>query len=262
MITQKNETSAKKFIEFLFSLKENINLIENTDKPFGKRIVIEIEKDVYLSFFFHYIISSKTSFLQDVLLENDILIWENQFHLKPNLIKNSIRYKFRLLDTFYARKTTIKKIDKPVAKDFLNDNHLLYPNVGKYRYALVNNKDEILALIVFSYGRNWKDFEGKSYEILRFCNKNNISVVSGFSKLLKHFIREKNPAHIMTYADKSIYKNSLYEKSGFKRDLNYKNKERTYYISKDQFYFSDKEMENSMKVIDLGNYKYFWKHEN
>ena len=53
------------------------------------------------------------------------------------------------------------------------------------------------------------------YELLRFCNKLNTTVVGGASKLLKHFIKTVNPKSIISYADKRWSNGNLYEKLGF-----------------------------------------------
>jgi hypothetical protein len=55
-----------------------------------------------------------------------------------------------------------------------------------------------------------------SYELYRFCNELNTSVIGGASKLLKHFINTYQPKEIISYADRRWSKGNLYEKLGFK----------------------------------------------
>ena len=55
------------------------------------------------------------------------------------------------------------------------------------------------------------------WEILRFCNKLNTSVVGGFSKLLKFFIFNFNPNSIITYADARFGEGNVYLKNDFKK---------------------------------------------
>ena len=52
------------------------------------------------------------------------------------------------------------------------------------------------------------------YELVRFCNKLNTSVVGGASKLLKYF-RNKYKGSIISYSNKSWSIGDLYKKLGF-----------------------------------------------
>lgn len=64
-----------------------------------------------------------------------------------------------------------------------------------------------------SEGRNkMKDNE---WNLSRFCNKLDYSVIGGASKLLNYFIKNKNPLRIISYADKDWSNGVLYEKLGF-----------------------------------------------
>jgi hypothetical protein len=54
-----------------------------------------------------------------------------------------------------------------------------------------------------------------SYELLRFCNKMNINVIGGASRLYKYFVKKFNPQNVISYADRSWSSDNLYEKLGF-----------------------------------------------
>ena len=54
------------------------------------------------------------------------------------------------------------------------------------------------------------------YELLRFSNKQNITVVGGASKLFKHFIKLNNPNEVISYADRRWSIGNLYEQLNFK----------------------------------------------
>ena len=58
------------------------------------------------------------------------------------------------------------------------------------------------------YNRNY------DWELIRFCNKKNINVVGGFSKILKHF-RKEYSGSIVSYADRTYSSGNLYIKNGF-----------------------------------------------
>jgi hypothetical protein len=65
-----------------------------------------------------------------------------------------------------------------------------------------------------------KNINTDEYELIRFCNKKYITVVGGFSKLLKFFIDKMKPYKIETFADirwSGINPmNTVYYKNGFK----------------------------------------------
>jgi hypothetical protein len=85
-------------------------------------------------------------------------------------------------------------------------------NLGLY----YNN--ELVSLMTFGKKRlalGNKKSNNDEYELIRFCNKLNTSVVGGASKLLNHFIKTYNPVEILSYADKRWSNGNLYKKLGF-----------------------------------------------
>ena len=66
------------------------------------------------------------------------------------------------------------------------------------------------------------------YELLRFCNKLNTSVIGGASKLFNYFINQYKPNNVISYADRSWSKGDLYLKLNFK--MVSKTKPNYYYI--------------------------------
>jgi len=100
---------------------------------------------------------------------------------------------------------------------FLDENHMNVPIKAKYKYGLTKNQ-ELVAVMSFSKGRpmtrNNESFN--SFELLRFCNKLNMTVVGGFSKLLNHFIKIYNPDDIMTYVDADWSDGQSFLANGFK----------------------------------------------
>jgi hypothetical protein len=72
------------------------------------------------------------------------------------------------------------------------------------------------------------------FELLRFCNKLNINVVGGASKLLKHFIKVVQPKEIISYCDRRWSQGNLYEKLGFSK-IHY-SKPSYFYVKNDKRY--------------------------
>jgi len=62
---------------------------------------------------------------------------------------------------------------------------------------------------------NSKSKNINEYEMLRFCNKLNISVIGGASKLFKYFINNYKPNYIVSYADRGYSNGNLYKQLGF-----------------------------------------------
>ena len=58
------------------------------------------------------------------------------------------------------------------------------------------------------------------WELLRFCNKINHSVIGGASKLFKHFIKYYNPKQLISYADRRWSQGNLYKQLGFNKTHN------------------------------------------
>jgi len=145
-------------------------------------------------------------------------IWEDDWLNKQNIIKSMILNKLgKTPNKIYARKTEIKEItDNKLIREFLNKNHLQGFVSSKIKLGLFFN-GELISLMTF--GENRKNMGLNSinnhYELLRFCNKLNINVVGGASKLFKYFIKNFNPLKITTYADKSHSNGNLYEKLNF-----------------------------------------------
>ncbi|MCT4665163.1 MAG: hypothetical protein N4A45_08025 [Flavobacteriales bacterium] len=188
--------------------------------------------------------------------ENSLIVWENQWTFQSHLVKSKIQSKLGNIPRIHGRKTQVRRVDKPTAASFLKTNHLLPPITGKIRLGLYDTQNTLIALSVFSSGIRWKEREGRSYEILRFCNHHQYRVQGGFSKILKAFILDKKPIQLMTYSEKGSYQTNLYEKSGF--DKSEDPKELIYYLEKNQTYPQKYGSENAMKIIALGNYKFQW----
>lgn len=126
--------------------------------------------------------------------------------------------KLKLNKVVYARQCEIKKITKPQASEFLSRYHLLGATTSASQFALFY-KDEILSVATFSAGRKMNRLPAnkRSFELIRFCTKAGYTVAGGLTKLLQHFIREKQPGDIMTYVDRQLSDGSSYLKAGFKK---------------------------------------------
>lgn len=142
-----------------------------------------------------------------------ITIYEDDWNNKKEIIKKTLLHKLKILsnDTFYARKTTCKKIHYNEANDFLNNYHVQGGLKANHHYGLYNNLNNLVA--VLSYTINSKN-ELYVNRYATLCN-----VPGGFTKLLKNII-SKNPTvrKVITFSDNSISDGSLYKNNGFIKD--------------------------------------------
>jgi hypothetical protein len=97
----------------------------------------------------------------------------------------------------------------------LTENHIQGTCASKINLGLFYEK-ELVSLMTFGKPRFNKKYE---YELIRFCNKKNLSVIGGASKLLHSFIEEYHPNSIISYANRRWSQGNLYEKLGFSLDL-------------------------------------------
>jgi hypothetical protein len=147
-----------------------------------------------------------------------IHIFEDEWLYKQDIVKSRLKNLLGLnQNRIYARKCVIKEVSSKESKEFLNKNHIQGNVNSSVRLGLYHD-DTLVSLMTFgslrkSMGSNSVE---NSYELYRFCNELNTSVIGGASKLLKHFINTYQPKEIISYADRRWSKGNLYEKLGFK----------------------------------------------
>lgn len=138
-------------------------------------------------------------------------IYDYQWYQKQNIIKSLIASKLSRTTKIFARKCSIKKVKTSDKGKFLNATHIQGTcnssvNLGLYC------QNELVAIATFGKSRYDKKFE---WELLRYSSKLNTTVIGGFSKLLKQFIKEYSPKNIMTYCDRNTSIGNLYFQTGF-----------------------------------------------
>ncbi|GAB3932828.1 hypothetical protein [Larkinella terrae] len=166
-----------------------------------------------------------------------IHLWEDVWRSEPVIVRSRLRAMVGLSERIPARLTQVRRIDKPTAGRFLQENHLQVVTHSKYKYGLflparyfrvlpsgfaiepANATELLVAVATFSYPRQVIR-DGSSYrsvELVRFANRLNVTVVGGLDKLLKAFTTDARPDDIMTYADRDWSNGRSYEKLGFTR---------------------------------------------
>ena len=137
-----------------------------------------------------------------------IHVFEDEWRDKQEIVKSLILSAIGVYEKkYFARKCTVKEIEKSIAREFLEANHINgYVNCSK-AYGLFNGT-ELLQVITVGKNRFSKE---KKLELLRMATKLNTQVVGGFSKLLK----DAGITEIESYVDNRLFNASGYTSSGW-----------------------------------------------
>lgn len=145
-----------------------------------------------------------------------IHIYEDEFQDKKEIVLAMIKHVLKCdygLQKIYARKCTIREIDKHVAKEFLNKYH-----IQGYKHSTITigafNGEELVSVMTFLKRPN------DSWELNRYATKTDYRVIGIASKLLKHFTKNYNYETIVSFLDRrrNTSGDSVYEKIGFTKD--------------------------------------------
>lgn len=117
------------------------------------------------------------------------------------------------LASVFARNCTVRRIDKNLARSFLEANHRFGDASCRYRYGMfidrTTGKSELslpagtlVAVSEFSSARKILS-DGcivRSYEWIRYASLSGLRVVGGMSKMLSTFVGQVHPDDVMSYA--------------------------------------------------------------
>lgn len=146
-----------------------------------------------------------------------LTLWEDWIKAKPEILESIIKSKLGLIeDKIYARKCIIKEISSKECCNFLNNNHIQGHSSSSIKLGLYYN-NELVSVMTFSKSRVGIGKKEDGWELVRFCNKLNIVVVGGASKLLQYFISNYNPTQIISYSCNDISDGGLYKTLRFER---------------------------------------------
>lgn len=155
---------------------------------------------------------NKDKFFEDNFNIKVFHVWENEWIYKKDIVLSILLNKIdKTSNRIYARKCEIKEVENKETNKFLEENHIQGSCNSKIKLGLYY-ENKLVSILTLSKSRYDKKYE---WEIVRFCNILNTSVVGGFSKLLRYFEKKYQPTSIITYADKRYSYGELYEKNGF-----------------------------------------------
>ena len=143
--------------------------------------------------------------------------WTHKRNIIFSMISNLLGCSSRRI---YARNTHVSMIDSDECTVFLNNNHRQGNTYSSIRIGLrLNDTNELVSIMTFNkmrstMGRNTRDTKN-TYELSRFCNLCNTSVVGGASKLFKFFIENYSYDKIVSFSDRAHTRGDLYQLLGF-----------------------------------------------
>ena len=151
-----------------------------------------------------------------------IHIFSDEWVNKTDIVKSRLKNLLGLTDNkLFGRKCVVGIVPSKIKDTFLDGNHIQ----GKCRSSVnlgLYYGGELVSLMTFGVRPLINTHQ---CELIRFCNKINTTVVGGFSKLLKHFIKTTNTDEIISYADRRWSMGGVYEKNNFTfiktTDINY-----------------------------------------
>lgn len=144
--------------------------------------------------------------------------WTNKRSIMESMIRNLIGAN---VDKVYARNCYVKGVSAEDSRKFLNENHRQGYAAASVKMGLYDKKtDRLVSLMTFGKMRNTigtgKEDLSDCWELIRFCNVLNTSVVGGASKLFKHFVDSYKPSRIRSFSDRAHTRGTLYSTLGFK----------------------------------------------
>jgi hypothetical protein len=143
-----------------------------------------------------------------------IHIWEDDWDLRSDIIKSQIKNWLGLTtNKIFARKCNVREINSE-AIEFLNKNHIQGSDKSSLKLGLFYD-NKLVSVMTFDRFEGRKKMEEGGWNLSRFCNLLNTSIIGGASKILKYFIKNYNPIRIISYADRDWSCGDLYLKLGF-----------------------------------------------
>lgn len=143
---------------------------------------------------------------------NLIHIWDWEWLNKREIVKSIILNKNEKCNKIFARKCVVVKLNETEKSGFLQDNHIQGNDRSSVKLGLLYNS-KIVSVMTFSKSRYDKNYE---WELTRFCNMLNTSVIGGASKLLSYFVKNYIPQSMVSYSDRRFFGGNVYTSIGMK----------------------------------------------
>lgn len=141
-----------------------------------------------------------------------IHVWEDDWNTRRPVVEKMLARKLGVSQEpkLNARSLAVEQVSSAIAREVLDENHIQGYVPGSVRLGLVDAAGAVQALMVF------RSRGGGVWELSRYATASIVR--GGFSKLLKAFIRQNQPAKVVSFSDNTVSDGSLYEQLGFSRD--------------------------------------------
>jgi len=170
-----------------------------------------------------------------------IQIFEGEWIRKRPIVQSRIRAMLGLNKTIYARQCIITKITSKDKRRFMETNHLQGDCQSSINFGLHDRDGRLVAAMTFGKTRFDKTCD---FEMLRFANCLDTTVVGGASRLFKQFQQINPTASVVSYSDRRWNAGKLYTQLGF----------RFHHTSTPNYYYS-------LDRVELLSRQYFQKHK-
>lgn len=159
--------------------------------------------------------------------------------------KSIIKKNLDLGEPISAKDCYIKEVGYEEKNDFLLNNHLEGVDNSELRIGLYF-EEELVTLMTFSkkLDNNW--------EIVRYCEKNDINVIGGFEKLLNNLEIMQNPSSVMIKVDRRYEFGNDYLKIGFVLDSVID--PRVFYVKGSKLVMENDGKKKYKRIWDCGSY--------
>ena len=163
--------------------------------------------------------------------EYPLIVTEDRWHLQPEAMQKRILAHLEIFNPIYARNCEVRRIDKALAKVFLEANHSYGHAACRYCYGMFLKRHTghiaqqitsyapgtLVAVATFSNARKWSKGDKiiRSYEWTRYASLPDVRLSGGMGRMLKTFIKEVKPDDIMSYADLEWSAGDVYSRLGF-----------------------------------------------
>ena len=199
----------------------------------GKKTILPLEISAASPGEAHLATQLSTDCIKGLCLEDQeypLIISEDRWYTKNQVMKARILAHLEVFTPIYARNCEIRRIDRAVAKEFLEANHSYGYAACRYCYGMFLKRHTghsanmatidpgtLVAVATFSNARKWiKDEKTiRSYEWTRYASLPEVRLCGGMGKMLKTFIKEVQPDDIMSYADLEWSAGDVYAQLGF-----------------------------------------------
>ena len=142
-------------------------------------------------------------------------IYEDDWYYKNDTIKSSILELLNKNPILDIKNYKISEVSDLESKKFVLENSLKHEIASRINLGLyVDSK--LVSLMSFNR-LSYKNFPLNSYNLVRFCNKNYLSIPNSFDILLKEFLKSvSSGSKIVSFVDRGNSNEEYFKRNGFK----------------------------------------------